>query len=333
MQQRWNLVADVGGTNARFAVAVAGNIELQCMRRFSVAEYENFSDAFYAYLREVRRPGFAPRPDAACLAVASVVGGEAIQFTNSAWSLDRKALSEHLGTPIQLINDFVAVGYGITRLSPADWFELRGGDVAAGHPIAVLGAGTGLGMCILVPVDAGYQIIDGEGGHVDFAPVDAREIAVLQCLDARFGRVSVERLLSGPGILNIYSALAEMSDQAPAFAEPAAITAAALKGDDSLAVEALQMFCRILGSTAGNLALTAGARGGVYIAGGIAPRIWRFLTASEFSARFEAKGRFSDYVRDIPVRLVTREHIGLEGALVCLHQGRAKEPAERRRRT
>lgn len=320
MTGAWHLVADIGGTNARFALASPASGELYALRTYSVSEYANFSEALEAYLGEAAREGANGLPSAACLAVASPVDRPVIQFTNSPWFLDREALSRRLETPVRLLNDFAAVGYGVIGLVEGDWFALGGGRPSDARPIGVLGAGTGLGVCAIVPVDGRYHVIETEGGHVDFAPVDAQEIAVLQLLTTRFGRVSAERLLSGAGIVNIYRALAELAGRPPAHDSAAAITDAALVGVESLAVRSLEMFCRVLGSTAGNLALTLGARGGIYIAGGIAPRFRDFLARSEFRARFEAKGRFSSYLRDIPVRLVTRDNVGLEGAAGFLRQ-------------
>ncbi|MEE4279135.1 MAG: glucokinase [Halieaceae bacterium] len=325
MSDRWYLVGDIGGTNARFAFEDPAHPELQCVRSYSVAEHAAFSDAVETYLAEARAHGRVGLPEAACLGVASAVHRNPIRFTNSPWSLDRAELSRLLGTTVHLINDFAAVGYGVTELRAEDYFALGGGEAVAGMPIVVLGAGTGLGVCSLVVVDGRYHVIEGEGGHADFAPVDAQEIAVLQILTRRFGRVSTERLLSGSGIVNIYTAMAELAGRDAVHSEAADITGAALEGVDSLAVRSLELFCRVLGSTAGNLALTLGARGGVYIAGGIAPRFKGFLARSEFRARFEAKGRFSDYLRDIPVRLVTRDNIGLEGAFSKLRS--LRDPA------
>jgi len=318
MSGSWYLVGDIGGTNARFAFEDPAHPELQCVRSYSVAEHSAFADALGTYLAEVRDQGRSGLPEAACLGVASAVHLNPIRFTNSPWSLDRDELSRLLGTTVDLINDFAAVGYGVTELGEQDYFSLGGGEAVDGMPIVVLGAGTGLGVCSLVSVEGRYHVIEGEGGHADFAPVDAQEIAVLQILTARFGRVSTERLLSGSGIVNIYTAMAELAGRSPRHGTAAEVTQAALGGVDSLAVRSLEMFCRVLGSTAGNLALTLGARGGVYIAGGIAPRFKDFLNRSEFRARFEAKGRFSDYLRAIPVRLVTRDNIGLEGAFTRL---------------
>ena len=320
MSGSWDLVADIGGTNARFAVCDGLSRELRCCRTYPVAEYENFSDALETYLADVAGRGWSPTPERACVGSAAPIRGDVIRFTNSTWSLDRRALARQLDAAVYLINDFAAVGYAVMTLSKGDWHQLGGQAPEAGFPKGVLGAGTGLGVCSLFAVDGIYHVVEGEGGHVDFAPVDAQEIAVLQILTGRFGHVSAERLLSGAGLVNIYTALAHLGDKRPLHDSAPAITEAALAGVEPLAVQTLELFCRVLGSTAGNLALTFGARGGIYIAGGIAPRVTDFLTRSDFRTRFEAKGRYASYLRDIPVRLVTREHLGLEGASAYLRQ-------------
>lgn len=312
----WNLVADIGGTNARFGVEDYATGALRLIRRYSVSDYPRFRDILQRFLEDVAEEGgWRGWPNAACLALACAVDGDSIRFTNSPWVVDRREVRDALGGgPLILLNDFAAVGYAIADLKPEDWFQVGGHLPEPRRPIAVLGPGTGLGVCSLVPVGAGRKVIEGEGGHVDFAPVGEREMAVLACLARRFGRVSVERLLSGAGIVNIYRALAEVNGEPAPQDGPAAITAAAVAGEDRLCADTLAMFCEILGGCAGNLALTLGAKGGVYIAGGIVPRFIDFVVASGFRRRFEAKGRFNDYLADIPVRIVTREHLGLVGA-------------------
>lgn len=356
----WSLVADIGGTNARFGLQ---DRESRCLREvcsYSVAEYRNFGDALSRFLSHISTQGlWQASPRAACFAVASVVEGDLIRFTNSPWRICRAEVSALLGNiDVELINDFAAVGYGITELSSADWRQIGGADALAHRPIAVLGPGTGLGVCSLIPVSQedgrGYSVVEGEGGHVDFAPVDEDEIAVLKILSKKFGRVSVERLLSGDGLINIYNALAQLVGGAAAPLKASDITRAAVTGaansecgiderndgkDDknaelargqkivaqdamiqkALAQKSLNMFCRILGSVAGNLALTLGARGGVYIAGGIVPRIIDYVEASDFRQRFEAKGRFRSYLAEIPVRIVVKDNLGLHGVIKKLN--------------
>lgn len=322
MNGSWNLVGDIGGTNARFALHDGLSHELTCCRSYPVADFDNFSDALDTYLEDIPEDiagrGWSRKPERACIAAASPIRGDVIRFTNSNWSLDRGVVARRLDAPVYLINDFAAVGHAVTGLCEDDWHHLGGQAPVAGLPIGVLGAGTGLGVCSLFAVDGVYHVAAGEGGHVDFAPVDEQEIAVLQSLTQRFGHVSAERVLSGAGLVNVYAALAQLDGKQALHDSPTAITEAALAGAEALAVRTLEVFCRVLGSTAGNLALTLGARGGIYIAGGIAPRVSDFLARSEFRARFEAKGRYADYLEDIPVRLVTRDNLGLEGAVAYL---------------
>ncbi|MBR9912250.1 MAG: glucokinase [Gammaproteobacteria bacterium] len=315
--QPWNLVADIGGTNARFGVEDYASSKLQETRRYSVSDHAEFSDALKHFLKDVKEMGgWEALPRAACFAVACAVESDVVQFTNSPWTIDRHKVSEQLNSArLSLVNDFVAVGHAVTALKPKDWHQIGGGAPVTGRPIAILGPGTGLGVCTLVPIGTGYKVIEGEGGHVDFAPTDAQEIAVFEILNRRFGRVSAERLLSGAGILNIYQALAQLANQSPVLQAPAEVTAAALEGVDTLALKSLQMFCRTLGAVAGNLALTLGAKGGVYIAGGIVPRFIDFLEASDFRHGFENKGRFRSYLTTIPTRVITKDDLGLAGAV------------------
>ncbi|MFA5631994.1 MAG: glucokinase [Porticoccaceae bacterium] len=314
----WYLVADIGGTNARFALAHAHSGRLELVRKYRVADFESFAGVLAHFIAEM-----GPEVDVrgACIAVASLVEGDILHLTNNRWTMDRHYIARCLGgAPVVLINDFVAIGHAVAALDPGQWHQIGGGDGVAGWPCAVLGAGTGLGTCTLVPAADGDRVLEGEGGHVDFAPCNDREIDVLRLLLKKYPRVSVERLLSGSGILNIYQALATLAGREAVHAEPEAISEQALAEPASLAAEALAMFCAIFGSVAGNMALTVGARGGVYIAGGIAPRIIDFLAASQFRARFEDKGRFRAYVRNIPVRVLLADNLGLIGATRCLQR-------------
>lgn len=312
----WNIVADIGGTNARFAVADRRTNALHCVRRYTVADHARFADALAHFLDDVARDGqWQPMPVAACFALACPIDGDRARFTNSPWQIDRDELRTQLhDANVVLINDFAAVGYAVTDLDASEWVSIRTGEPVSAAPIVVLGPGTGLGVCTVVPVGSGFQVLDGEGGHVDFCAVDDTDVQVFEHIRARFGRVSAERVLSGNGIDNIYQALAAIHDQPSRLRGAAEITAAATTQADALAVETLQLFCRALGSAAGNLALTLGAKGGVYIAGGILPRLVDFLRDSDFSERFLAKGRFERYLAGIPVRLIVKEDPGLAGA-------------------
>jgi glucokinase len=312
----WNLVADVGGTNARFGVEDAGSGDLRHVRYFSVAQYSAFGDAVAEFVREVAiETDYGSRPKGACVAVACPVENEVLRFTNSPWTIDRERLSQILnGAKIDLINDFTAVGHAIPDLAREDLQQVGGAEPEARRAMAVLGPGTGLGVCAVIPCGSSYSVVEGEGGHVDFAATSARQIAVLDILAQRFGRVSVERLLSGAGIRNIYQALAEVDGLPQHFDSPEQITRAGASGEDPLSMQALNLFCHVLGATAGNLALTLGARGGVYVAGGIVTHFIDFLRASEFRAAFEDKGRFKSYLAEIPVYVIDRPNLGLLGA-------------------
>ena len=311
----WRIVADIGGTNARFGLVDSSTWQLVMSKHYSVADHNLFSQALVHFLSDVERAtGWQPLPESACFALACPITGGRVKFTNSPWVVDREHTSRVLnGAQVLLINDFEAVGYAVTQLSEDDWIVANAGTARPDKPIAVLGPGTGLGVCTVVPVGDSYQVLAGEGGHVDFAPVDALDIRVLEKLSQAFGRVSIERVLSGSGIENIYRAL---EDDAPGTClEAADISAAAVAGSDPRAQAALALFCRTLGSVAGNLALTLGAGGGVYIAGGIVPRFIDFFLASGFIERFFAKGRFETYLSDIPVRVVVKPDLGLAGAI------------------
>lgn len=316
IKQSWQLVGDIGGTNARFARKAAGSNDLVDVLGFSVSGHEKFTDALAECLdRLADDMAWTAKPDAACFAVASRPDQEKIRFTNSSWTFSRSEVQEMLnGSPLVLINDFAANGYGITEIADDDWQQVGGGDAVPDKPMAILGPGTGLGVSLVVPAGESFVVVDGEGGHVDFAPINPEEYRILEMLKDRFGRVSVERLLCGPGILNIYQVLAEIRGQTATLKQPEEITLQGQSGKDYLAIEALKIFCRVLGSTAGNLALTTGAQGGVYITGGIIPAMLGFFMNSEFRERFEAKGRFREYLEPIPVRVVTRQDLGLLGS-------------------
>ncbi|MDA0978138.1 MAG: glucokinase [Proteobacteria bacterium] len=313
----WNLVADIGGTNARIGLQNPVSHELHLVKRYAVARHDRFEDVLVHYLAEIdQQGGWKSLPEKACLAVACPTDSDSVRITNSPWIIDRAKISARLGDiQVELVNDFAAVALAVPGLMPGDWRQIGSGAPDDGRPIAILGPGTGLGVCSLVPSAAGHIVIDGEGGHVDFAPVSQREIAILNELSREFGRVSIERLLSGQGILNIYRALAKLDGLEARLDSPGAISAAALQGADAHAADSLGVFFDVLGSVAGNLALTLGAKGGVYIAGGIVPQLVELAEKSGMRERFESKGRFRTYLENIPVRVVMTEDPGLLGAM------------------
>ncbi len=306
---------DLGGTNVRFAIAevAAGRVtSLGPPVTLHTADYASLTTAWAAYATLAGRA----LPRAAALAVACPVGGEVLKLTNSPWVLRPAALPAELGVDLlTLINDFGAVGHAVAQL-PADTMRhLAGPDVplAERGVIAVLGPGTGLGVAQVIRHPTGYDVVETEGGHADFAPVDTIDDALLTVLRARYGRVSVERVVSGPALAATYEHLASMQGQALRAPDDHTLWAAAMDGSDPIAAAALQRFCLALGSFAGNLALAQGAQG-VVIGGGLGARIAAVLPASGFAARFVGKGRLEALLSTIPVKLVTHPEPGQFGA-------------------
>jgi glucokinase len=309
------LVGDIGGTHARLAlVDEEGHIRHPVT--YDERNYPSLTEVIATYLEKTLG---RKRPGRAVLAVAGpVVDGE-IQFTNNSWRASEGELFVAFEfESVRLINDFAAQALAAPVL-PADTLRRIGPDVRGADfaPLVVMGAGTGFGVAGLARSERGDVEVAGEGGHGAFAPSDETEVQILGLLNRRFGRTSIERILSGPGLFNLYQALAEIRGATPALADEAAVSAAAAKGD-SLANEALDRFCAILGSVAGDLALTFGARGGVYISGGLAPRMADRLEAGDFRRRFEAKGRMSDFMAEIPTTLIQHPYAALVGAARAL---------------
>ena len=311
------MIGDVGGTNVRFAlVDAAGHVRFP--RTFAARDFASLSEVAGVYLQETAG---RYRPGRAVIAVAGPVLDGETEFTNLQWQVSECDLVADLGLEqVKLINDFAAQALGCPRLE-SDQLKpigpaLRGGSDC---PIVVLGAGTGFGVAGLARGDLGDTAIATEGGHAAFAPHDDVEIEILRRLQTRHGRVSIERVLSGAGLFDLYRALAEIEDKpAPLTDERAVLTAGA--AGEPLAGAVLDRFCAILGSVAGDLALSFGARGGVYISGGIAPRMAERLSRSWFRQRFEDKGRLSDYMASIPTSLVLHPHPALVGAAWELQQ-------------
>ena len=307
------LVGDVGGTNARFAVArwEDGRPRLEHHESFLGADHPTFLDGVRAFI-----DGCEVKPTGGIIAVAGPVTDGAIDLTNSPWRVSEQELATLGLDPVRLINDFEALAWG-APITPPDCLESLGGP-EAGDPhsaVAVLGPGTGFGVAGLARDRHGNEMaVPSEGGHACFAPGDPLEDEILRILRRRYDRVSIERLICGPGLLNMHRALAEIEGRDTHVDDPAEITREALENPNSLCGATLARFCAVLGAVAGDIALTLGARGGVYIAGGITPRILPFLKASPFRQRFERKGRFQDYMADIPTWVITHKHTALLGA-------------------
>lgn len=299
------LLADIGGTNARFALSIDGVIAHEI--EYFCANFPDLVAAAETYLAAVAKQ--APRPTQGSLSIAGPVQTDAIAMTNHPWRFSVQEIRQQLRFDrLIAMNDFTALALAIRHLPPEGLRQVGGGAAKPHAPIALLGAGTGLGVSGLIPATGATPVewvpLQGEGGHVNMPVTTARELAVLGQLQARFGHVSAERVLSGPGIVNLYSALCAIDDVTAKFTAPADITREALTEGDALCSETLQVFCALLGTVAANLVLTLGAHGGVYIGGGIVPRLGHYFTASSFRARFEDKGRYRNYLAAVPAYVI-----------------------------
>lgn len=299
------LVGDIGGTNARFAICEAPDAQPTHVAALKGDEFPTLQAAMRSYLDGLG----GPVPKACAIGIANPVDGDHLQMTNHTWGFSIEAVRREFGFDrFVVVNDFVALALALPALRPQELKPVGGGQAVPGATLGLVGAGTGLGVASLVFTQRGEAVaVGGEGGHVSLAPATHEEAAVIDSLQRRFGHASGERALSGPGLVNLYVALAEVRQQPAALEEPAAVLAAAMEGSDALAVAALDMFCALLGSVAGNLALTVGARGGMYIGGGIVPRMGGAFARSAFRQRFEAKGRFQGYLSEIPCWVIDAE--------------------------
>jgi len=332
--KRWSLamVADIGGTNARFALADLRQSQPRLSRQqvLQCSAFASLQHAAEHYLQDV-----GVRPARVALAVASPVGSDEIRLTNRAWSFSQRELQRRLGLDeLHVLNDFGAVAQAVPAVGPGDIATLHGEfDSLLQGPVTVLGPGTGLGVALLVGDAAGgWRVIETEGGHVSFAPLGDEEYLIARWLNARFGRVSAERLLCGTGLSHIHAALVagdDLSlalDQRAAILDPAEIVEAALGGHDLMARRALARFCAVLGSVAGDAALIHGARS-VVIAGGMVPRFIPFLRSSAFRERFLAKGRMAVYLESAGIHVITHAAPGLLGAAIYLRNSTRRKSA------
>ncbi len=296
------LLGDVGGTNARFAWQASIGAPLSHVASSLCNDHDALIDAIGHHLRVHG----LPTPRACSIGIANPVTGDRVQMTNHHWSFSIGELERALGVEkMVVINDFAAIALSLPALGAGDLQAIGGGQGIDGAPLAVLGPGTGLGVAGLLRPAPGHEVpIVGEGGHATLAASDDVEAAVIAALRARFDHVSAERALSGPGLVNLYEATAAVQGQAVQVLAAADIIDRARAGSDPVCQQALAHFCAFLGSVAGNLALTFGARGGVFLAGGIAPRIVDELRASKFRERFVGKGRFEAYLAPISTQVI-----------------------------
>lgn len=308
------LIADIGGTYARFALQT-GHGEFEHVVSLRSADYPDFHSAVSAYLKIV-----APiHIEHAAVAIANPVYGDKVSMTNYHWqfSIEQTRVALGLDTLV-IVNDFTALAMAVPRLAARDLRQIGRGEPSKHSVIGVLGPGSGLGVSGLIPAGDGWISLGSEGGHTSFSPRNEREIAVLRFAWKSFEHVSFERLLSGPGLEMCYLALGELAGSKVKKLSAPEITRLALEKDDALCIETLDLFCDLLGTAAANLAVTLGAFGGIYIGGGIVPRLGEYFERSSFRQRFEEKGRFSDYVAAIPTFVITSEQATFIGASAIL---------------
>lgn len=310
------VVVDIGGTHARFAIATIcgdGAITLSAPETLRTADHASFQTAWEAF--RSRCGGTLPR--AVSMAIAGPVGGDMIRFTNNPWIIRPALMESKLEVDrFTIVNDFAAVAHAVARAEDSEFLHLAGPDQPLGRSgtISVIGPGTGLGVAHVWRDSATYRVQATEGGHIDFAPRDSIEDAILARLRGRHNRVSVERVVAGPGIVEIYQTLAAIEHRALPERDAIAIWTAGQDGSDSLAAAAVDRFCLSLGSVAGDITLAQGGFAGVVIAGGLGYRIRDTLLNSGFAERFRAKGRFESLMASIPVKLIVHPQPGLFGA-------------------
>ncbi len=309
------VVVDIGGTHARFALADVAGGQVRALGdvvTLQTADHASFQTAWEAFAEHIGHL----LPKAVGIAVAGPVDGDIIKFTNNPWILQPAQLRAQLQVDaLTLVNDFGAVGHAVAQARPEHFLHLCGPeiDLPPTGTISVVGPGTGLGVSQVWGAGADYHVVPTEGGHADFAPLDAIEDEILTQLRKRYRRVSVERIVSGPGLVDIYQTLARIEGRAVQQLDDKALWALGMSGDDSLATAAIERFCLSLGSVAGDIALTHGASA-VVIAGGLGLRLKEIILASGFAERFRAKGRFEVMMARLPVKLITHPQPGLFGA-------------------
>jgi glucokinase len=321
------LLADIGGTNARFALEIAPQ-QFAAITVLACNAYPGLKEAVDVYLAsaEVQALCSAHRSYGsggatikhAAVAIANPVDGDEVRMTNHHWNFSIEGLRQELGLQTLLVvNDFTALAMALPHLSSDQKIKIGGGNPQAGHAIGLVGAGTGLGVSGIIPFGEHWIPLRSEGGHVTFSPSDETEIEILRFCWREYKHVSAERLVSGMGLELIYRALSMDAGEALDAAE---ISRRASQGDCLVCERAIEVFCAILGNVAGNVAVTLGAMGGMYIGGGIVPRLGPLFMQSPFRERFEAKGRFSQYLSQIPTYMITAEYPAFSGVSAILSE-------------
>ncbi|MBU3826881.1 MAG: glucokinase [Candidatus Anaerobiospirillum merdipullorum] len=311
------LVGDIGGTNARLALCNLEDGTLSTPIIYSALENDSLESCILKFRQETHYDF-----KSACIAIACPITGDYVKMTNNPWEFSQQQLKNAIGLDdLIVINDFTAMSMSVPCLDKKHVVKIGGGESDPHAPIAVYGAGTGLGVAHLVHIGNQWISLPGEGGHVDLAPANMAEDLILLTMRARIGHVSAERVLSGPGLVNLYEAIAMRNERLRTDMSPADVTSKALSNPpDPDCLEALETFCRMMGHFGGNLALTMGTFGGVYIAGGVVPRFIEFFKQSKFRDAFEDKGRFRGYMERIPTYVITDTKAGLRGAGATLRQ-------------
>ena len=319
MHTQLALVGDIGGTNARLALMEAGELKVDSIRQFAVAEFSSFESLVEGYLSEQ-----VASINQACLGVAGPVIGNLVDITNNRWQLNRAEFCHHFDLEeCDVLNDFAILAYAIPTLKANELLPI-GPELEVDHhfPKLVLGPGTGLGMSILVKTSTGWQALESEGGNVNFCPANERDIHFWRFLRNRCHGTGYERILSGPGLELLYEAHASMAGEKALLSAPE-ITRKALSEPGSISFEVVEHFCELLGHCAGNAALTVGARGGVYISGGIMPKMKEILQQGTFRKAFKQRDKVPEYMDAIPTWLILAEYPGLTGAAAFLNLKRA----------
>lgn len=311
-----SVVADVGGTNIRLSVCDIQTGELSKLREFACAEFLSLEAALVQYFSTLQG-----EVKHLCIGIACPVEGDHVAMTNLPWAFSQQALKEELSLQsLYVINDYTAISLAVPFVNEQQKVKIGGGEPIKDGVTAVFGPGTGLGVSHIAKFENKWVSLDGEGGHVSFAPNTREQAEILLVLQEQFGHVSAERILAGQGLVNLYHSLCRLQGKQAEFNEPKQVTAAALDNSCDLALRSLTIFCQVMGGFAGNLALNLSCTGGVYIAGGIVPRFVEFFKDSEFRNWFEDKGRFKNYLSSIPTYLITHDNPGLLGASVYLRQ-------------
>ena len=312
-KQSYNLVGDIGATNARFALVAPGSSDIENIQSLKCEDFDNIQSAISFYISSFLELDIV----SACFATAGTVHLDVFKLANNHWTINKSDVAKTLnGVTIKWINDFTAQAFATTTLTDSEVITLNKGIVEPEKLRLVIGPGTGLGVCGLIMSPSGWLPIAGEGGHSDFAPNTSIEYEILTLLAKKFGHVAVERILSGPGIMNLYEALCQINGKDRIYTTPSEITAAAVNaGADPIADETIQMFCKIFGSVAGSMALTVGALGGVYITSDLVRNFLDLFIESDFQKSFESKGRLQSVLEDIPVYLSKKKNMGLIGTV------------------